>query len=157
MKTKSIRKSYKAATLIEVAISVFLAVVLISIVIMLFNPSKKTIQKRNDTRTTDVASISNAISLYLKENGSWSLTDIPVGADCLAKENQICKTGAANCEDMVDLNDLTKSNKYLTTIPVDPKNKLQLGTGYNVVKNEEGLVTVCAPLAESGADISISK
>ena len=152
-----VKKRYRGASAIEIAISVFAIIFIIGGILAIFNPNKKVAQKRNETRIENVNTISNAISLYLADNGSYSLATIPVGDNCLDSSNQICKTSAASCEGLVDLNLLTRTDKYLSSIPVDPVGKSQFWTGYNVVKGESGVVTVCAPLAEQKVDISLSK
>ncbi|MCK9368852.1 hypothetical protein M0R04_02635 [Candidatus Dojkabacteria bacterium] len=157
MNKLKINTRYLAATSVEVGISILVIVAISSAILVIFNPSKKITQKRNETRVEDVNTISNAISLYLSDNGRESLAEIPVGDSCKVSENQICKTSSASCEGLVDLNLLTRTNKYLSNIPIDPKNRSQLGTGYNVVRNISGVVTVCAPLAEQKVDISLSK
>jgi type II secretory pathway pseudopilin PulG len=157
MNILTVKKRYRGASAIEIAISVLVIVFIVGGILALFNPNKKIAQKRNETRIENVNTISNAISLYLADNGSYSLTTMPIGDNCVDNGNQICKTSSASCEGLIDLNLLTRTNKYLSSIPVDPASKSQLGTGYNVVKSESGVITVCAPLAEQKVDISLSK
>ena len=150
-------KRYIGASAVEMGICVVVFLSAISLLVVVFNPSRKIEQKRNEIRTESVNSISNAISRYISDNGSGIITTIPTSDSCKGIDNEICKTSAASCDGYVDLSDITDSGKYIANIPVDPNNRSQLGTGYHVVKNSSGVVTVCAPLAEQGIDISLSK
>ena len=46
---------------------------------------------------------------------------------------------------------------YLVSIPVDPSSTSTNGAGYRIAKTVNNRVTVCAPLAEQGATISVTR
>lgn len=148
-------KTYSAFSGIEMGIVIFLSIFITSLLVFLFNPSKNISEKRNDIRLDNITKISNAISQYSDEKGKLPET-IPISEKCKGEKYEICKTGSANCEGKVDLNILTVDNAYFVTIPVDPKNTSLSGTGYNVVQNGSGRVTICAPKAELGVNISLT-
>lgn len=150
-------KKISAFSSIELAICIFLIVGISAALVFIFNPVKRISEKRNETRTEDLTNIVNAITSYAKDNSGAMPQNIPVGDNCKEAQFEICKTGAADCKDKVVLSGLTNAEKYLTDIPVDPKNDSQTGTGYNIVQNESGRITVCAPKSELGVDISLSK
>ena len=87
---------------------------------------------------------------------------IQTDANCLAPSTlaQICKTGTVQLTCLsastIPLLDITNNSKYLVSIPIDPKSTSTYGTGYNVVKDANNRVTVCAPLAENNTTISVT-
>jgi hypothetical protein len=104
-----------------------------------------------------VATILNAVYQYsIDHNGT--LPTIPTAVCSLLAANEVCKTtDTGTCSTGVDLNVLLASEKYLTAMPVDPSISSTDGTGYYITKNNYNRVTVCAPSAEQGATISVSK
>ena len=80
-----------------------------------------------------------------------------MGDDCTHKRAQICKTGAPDCTELVEMKGFGETGVYLQSIPVDPSSNSVNGTGYNIIQNDSGLITVCAPLAEFGEEIKLSK
>ncbi|MDO8557838.1 MAG: hypothetical protein Q7S09_01435, partial [bacterium] len=72
--------------------------------------------------------------------------------------NEACKlTATGTCLTGVNLSVLTTSQKYLTSMPIDPTVSSADGTGYYITKSANGRVTVCAPSAEQSATISITR
>ncbi|MDP6576054.1 MAG: hypothetical protein QF755_06235 [Candidatus Peribacteraceae bacterium] len=66
---------------------------------------------------------------------------------------------AAACTDApasgVDLSDLIGT--YIVAVPADPQNVDASVTGYTIVQDANGRVTVAAPSAEQGATISVTR
>jgi hypothetical protein len=150
-------KRYTAISLTQGLILLLVLGALIVAAVMITNPAQKLSQQRNDQRTDDVTAISNALSEYAIDNEGTLPQEIPVSNECEDGTNEICRTGGADCSGLVQLNSLTKEEEYLVSIPVDPQQKDSKGTGYHIVQNESGRVTICAPLAELDAEISTTK
>jgi hypothetical protein len=150
-------KRYTAISLTQGLILLIVLGALIVIAIMITNPAQKLAQQRNDRRIDGVTAIANALSEYAIDNEGTLPQEIPVSNECEDETNEICRTGGADCSGLVQLNALTKEEEYLVSIPVDPQQKDLKGTGYNIVQNESGRVTICAPLAELDAEISTTK
>ncbi len=145
-------KKFKVSgmTLLEVLLIVAGITIIIGIVIMIIDPNKELGNKNNVQRRVDVKIILNAISQYSLDNRGT----LPPTISTSSKE--ICQTGA-KCENLVDLSVLTDDEKYLSQIPTDPKNIPAPSTGYTVFKTNDGKITVSAPLADKGENISATK
>ena len=147
----------KGFTLIEILLVVAAIGILASIVILAINPSKQLGETRNTARRADVNTILNAVYQYSIDN-SGTLPTIPTGACVLVAANQICKAAAVGtCSTGVALSVLTTSEKYLTSLPIDPTVSSTDGTGYYIAKSVNNRVTVCAPSAEQSAVISVTR
>ncbi len=152
-----IRTKTSGFTLIEILLVVAAIGILAGIVILAVNPGKQLGDTRNAQRRADVNSILNAIYQYAIDN-SGTLPTIPTGACALLAANEACKAGATGtCSTGVNLSVLTATQKYLTSMPIDPTVSSADGTGYYVTKSANGRVTVCAPSAEQGATISVTR
>lgn len=144
-------------TLIEILLVVAAIAILAGIVILAINPNKQLGDTRNAQRRADVNTILNATYQYTIDNNGLLPTTIANSTCATIVTNEICKTGAASCAGLIDLPVLTANEKYLTSIPVDPTGVTLNGTGYRVTKSANGRITVCAPSAEQGAAISITR
>jgi len=148
----------KGFTLLEILLVIALIAILAGIIIVAINPAKQTADARNVQRVSDVDTIMNAIYQYSIDNSGAMPGTIPVSNVCPAiVPSEICKDGGA-CTGLIDLaTTLTANAKYIVSIPFDPSESTANGTGYNVVKTGNNRIIVCAPGAENGATISISK
>ena len=145
-------------TLLEILLVVAAIAILAGIVILAINPARQLAQTRNAQRAVDVNTILNATYQYsIDQNGSLPAS-IPTNANCTGlATNEICKSGAASCSGLVDLSVLTANEIYLVAIPTDPTGETTNGAGYHVAKSGNGRVTVCAPDAELGETISVTR
>ena len=110
-------------------------------------------------RTADISTILSSISTYTNKTGEIPEV-IPVTDKCVSFGNEICKLGPYNCIDMVDLsilNNEEEGEEIVVSIPSDPMNSSVNGTGYYIIQDGVGTVTVCAPYAERGAEIVFEK
>lgn len=119
-----------------------------------YNPSTTTnlSDARDAQRRSDVNTILNAIYQYAIDNNGTIPSDIPTGA-----VKEICNSRASSCGDRVNLNVLTGS--YIVQIPLDPSIEDSItskGTGYWVMMDSNGRLTVTAKNAENGA-ISVTR
>ena len=141
----------RAFTLIEILLVVAAIAILAGIVILAINPGKQLAETRNTQRRSDVNTILNAVHQWEIDNSGALPSAIPDDAGV------ICKTDSSNCNDFIDLSDLTTDEKYLTSMPVDPTNPDSDGTGYVIHKTPNGRIVVGAQYAEQGVVIEVSR
>lgn len=152
------KKSSTGFTLLEVLLVVAIIAILAGIVIVALNPGKQLGDTRNSQRKADVNTILSAVYQYSIDNNGNLPATIPASATCdTPATNEICKQGAASCAGLIDLGVIVLNQKYLTAIPTDPSGGSTDGSGYFIAKSANGRVTVCAPAAEQGAVITVTK
>ena len=152
------KKIKNGFTLIELLVVIGIIAILAAIVIIAVNPGKQFADARNAQRGSDTNAILNAVYQYAVDNQGSLPVAIPTSADCLGTAtNEICKTGAADCTNLVDLTVLTTDQRYLISMPEDPTGATTNGAGYHVAQSTNGRITVCAPDAEEGSTISVTR
>jgi len=148
----------KGFTLIELLVVIAIIAVLATVVFVALNPTKRFLDARNSRRYSDVDTILTAIHEFAVDGGGA----LPTGINATEKQLGSCTTGGSTlctgaATACLDLSGATLLGKYLKTIPVDPQ---QLAgsqtTGYSVVADANGIVTVKACAAE-GVTISASR
>ena len=138
-------------TLLEILLVVAAIGILAGIVILAINPNKQLGDTKNAQRKADINTILNATYQYAIDNNG----NFPTTITSAAKE--ICET-TSDCQDLVDLGVLIDNEKYLTSIPIDPKGAVVTGgTGYNIEKTTNGRIKISAPQAEQGLTISVTR
>lgn len=146
MKTKNL----PGFTLLEILLVVAAIGILAGIVILAINPNKQLGDTRNAQRKADVNTILNAVYQYSIDNNGI------LPASIVSSSTEIC--ASTTCASLIDLSVLTDSEKYLTTIPTDPKGGIDAnGAGYLIGKTTNDRVIVSAPQAEQGATISATR
>lgn len=144
--------------MLEILLVVATIAILAGIVILAVNPGKQLAETRNAQRRTDINTILNAVYQYAVDSGGSLPASIPASSDCTGTSaNEICKTGAGSCSLLVDLSMLSANEKYLVSLPLDPSGASTNGTRYHIAKSVNNRVTVCAPFAEQGATISVTR
>ena len=149
-------KKIEGFTLLEILLVVAAIGILAGIVIFAINPGKQLGDTRNAQRKVDVNTVLNAVYQYSIDTNGTIPSGIASSTCATATTNEICKSGGV-CTGLVDLAVLTTSEKYLVSIPIDPTSTSTNGAGYRIAKSGTGRVTVCAPNAEQGATISVTR
>ena len=146
-------------TLLEILLVVAAIAILAGIVILAINPTKQLGETRNAQRRSDVNTILNAVYQYAIDNSGTVPASVTTGTACGVSTQEICKTGGT-CTSLTDVSSylVTTTAKYLVSMPTDPTGASTNGTGYQIFKNSTtNRVTVCAPNAEQGATISVTR
>jgi type IV pilus assembly protein PilA len=138
-------------TLIEILLVVAAIAILAGIVILAINPAKQLGDTRNAQRRADVNTILNAVYQYAIDN------DGNLPSTITTTSTEICASGASSCTSLIDLTVLTTNEKYLVSIPIEPKKTNVNGVGYLIKKSANGRVTVEAQFEENGAVISVTR
>ncbi len=145
----------KGFTLIELLVVIGILGILLAIVLIAINPARQFAQANDTKRQSDITTILNAISQYAADNKG----KIPTGIT--TTDQEIGSAGANICTALVPT--------YVSLMPVDPTGanngagltEAQCGgtyaTGYNVVKDTNGRVTVSAPSAEINKPMSVTR
>ncbi len=146
-------------TLVELILVVFILSIIAALTINSLRPDRQLASQRDAQRKVDLAIILNAIKQYSVDNNGSLPAAIQLDSNCSnpATMAEICKTGVVTLAclgtEAIPLTDLTTDAKYLVSMPIDPIATSTNGTGYNVVKDANGRVTVCAPLTEATSTI----
>jgi len=147
-------------TLIELLVVIGILGILLAIVLIAINPARQFAQANNTARRSDVTTLLNAIHQYSADNKGKLPTGIPVEdpSTPASEAKEISKAGADICALI--------SPTYVASLPTDPKLNTaavtdctsSYVTGYAVVQDAAGRVTVAAPDAEAigGASVIIA-
>ena len=147
---KKLRHTQKGFTLLEILLVVAAIGILAGIVIIAINPGKQLGETTNTQRKADVNTILNAVYQYALDNNG------ALPASITTTVTEICTTGGV-CTGLIDLGVLTASEKYIVSIPLEPKKTNANGVGYMIKKSANGRVTVDAQFEELGATISVTR
>lgn len=142
-------------TLLEILLVVAAIGILAGIVIVAINPSKQLGDTRNTQRQADVNTILNAVYQYAIDNNGV----LPPSITASSTEICIANTATTTCTlvGFITLNELVWSEKYLTSIPIEPQKTNPNGVGYVVKRSANGRITVEAQYEEQGKIISVTR
>jgi prepilin-type N-terminal cleavage/methylation domain-containing protein len=155
--------SKKAFTLIELLLVVTILSLLAVAVYVALNPSQRLSDTKNARRTADVDTILMAIHQSIVDNKGSLPSNLPAAGTeaqlgtgagaCSALNTGGCDTQAA-CVDL--LTGARNLSSYLKTMPIDPAGGTTYDatkTGYSVMVDSNGIVTVRACGADNSAII----
>ncbi|QQG47352.1 MAG: prepilin-type N-terminal cleavage/methylation domain-containing protein [Candidatus Woesebacteria bacterium] len=163
---KRFYKREEGFTLIELLLVVAILAVLAVAVFVALNPGQRLKDAKDARRTSDTDSILSAIHQSIVDSKGSLPTNMPAaGTEAqLGTAATGCAIATAGCAvtqaACVDLMSGTQNlSKYLKSMPVDPSGGTFTAaqTGYSVVVDTNGIVTVKACGAEGGTNISASR
>jgi prepilin-type N-terminal cleavage/methylation domain-containing protein len=142
----------KAFTLIEVLLVIVIISILAAIVIIAVNPGRQIAQANNAQRDSDVLAILDAVHQYGIDNRGT----LPSAITAVAT---VVGSGAGQIDICTDL-----VPTYITEMPYDPTatgagytDCTTYDTGYTILVDADGRVTVAAPDAELSETISVTR
>ncbi len=142
----------KGFTLVEVLLVIVIIAILAAIVIVAINPARQISQANNTQRNADVKTVLDAVHEYAIDNRGALPTAITTTATVVGSG-----TGQIDiCSDVVPT--------YVAEMPFDPTatgaaytSCSSYNTGYTIVKDANGRITVAAPTAELSETISVTR
>jgi len=149
----------KGFTLLEILLVVGIISILAGIVILAINPTKQLGDTRNAQRRSDVLTILNAVYQYsIDNNGDLTALALEASDTC---DNTVAKD--ASTTDIVSAL-VGDNSEYLVGIPHEPQESDNSISGYSIVQNSNGRITVCAPgslgegnIPDDGNQISVTR
>lgn len=154
-------------TLIELLITVTIMTLLGISVFVALNPAQRLKDAKDARRTTDVDTILSAIHASIVDDKGNYPSNIPAAgtiaqlgtgaSGCTLAGTGNCVTGAACVDLMIGTDNLTP---YLKSMPIDPTGGTTYTaakTGYTVVRDTNGIVTVTACGTEGAVVVSASR
>lgn len=140
----------KGFTLIELLVVIGILATLLAITLIAINPARQFAQANNTKRRSDVLQLLNAVHQYAADNQG----QFPTGLTASAAAAPIANTGTDVCTAIMPT--------YISALPTDPSLNTNpvtdcgtYDTGYTVSRDAQGRITVAAPSAELGQNISV--
>ena len=149
----------KGFTLIEVLIVIGIVAILAAIVIIAINPARQFAQARNTQRRSDVLAILNSVHQRMTDNrgtfnGGTTCDALPSAASIITSAEATGNVDLCAC--LVDV--------YMAEMPYDPSDSsagytdcTDYHSGYNIIEDTGGRITVSAPSAELSETISVTR
>lgn len=149
------QKRQQGFTLIELLVVIGILAILLAIVLIAINPARQFGQANNTRRTSDVTQILNAIGAYEADSHGVAPAGIPLSGTPAVDASTVCSAIVPN---------------YIPSLPVDPTVNQGAAytscavvtpgvtlTGYNVIKDSAGHITVFSATADNNETIQNSR
>jgi prepilin-type N-terminal cleavage/methylation domain-containing protein len=140
-----LKHAKKGFTLIELLVVIAIIAILSVVVFVALDPVTRFADARDSRRFVDTNSILTAVHQKIVDQGG----DLPAGLTRGMSDTEIGSCGT--CADLA-----ATLSAYLKEMPTDPRIGNASNSGYNVVVNTDGIVTITAPNAEN-ASVSVSR
>lgn len=133
-------------TLIELLTVIAIIAALAVVVFVALNPGQRLKEARDARRTSDVDSLLTAVHQYIVDNKGYAPAGLTATEQQLGSDATGCAiaTGGCGVTTAACLDLSTDLAKYLKTIPLDPLDGTAGKTGYSIVQDANGIVTIRA-------------
>lgn len=136
--------------MVELLLVTLYTVVIFTLFLVALNPSKQLSENRNAQRLNDITMLMSGVYQWSIDHGG----EVPKNITEI--ETEIC-SNQNKCEQLINLSMLTQNQTYLLKLPQDPLNKTSNGIGYTIKQEKTGRITISAPHAERGENISLTQ
>jgi len=135
-------------TLIELLTVIAIIAALAVVVFVALNPGQRLKDARDARRTSDVDSLLTAVHQYIVDNKGYTPATLTTTELQLGTDTSGCAIATGGCDTAAACLDWTTAPpplaKYLKTIPIDPLDGTAGKTGYSIMQDANGIVTVRA-------------
>jgi prepilin-type N-terminal cleavage/methylation domain-containing protein len=143
----------KGFTLIELIIVIAIIAILAAAIFVAIDPARRLHESRNARRSSDIATILDAIKTYQADTGGSLPVAVADMTDSLyyqiGTDSSGCNIdclGSTTEDPCVDLSGIGSS--YLAKVPFDPDQGEDATTGYGITKDSNGALSIVACYAE---------
>jgi prepilin-type N-terminal cleavage/methylation domain-containing protein len=147
----------RGLTLIEIVITIAIIAVLVGTYFLVANPAGQLAGARNSRRNTDLETIMLAVRQNIADQGNNQFGCTSAGAIPTSTTNMGSAAGSYNIAPCL-------IPTYLNVMPFDPNatsayynSVADYNTGYSILMNASGSITLSAPHAELGKTVSITR